>query len=112
MLTGELGIFSIIPSNLTPRTYSIMNQTCSYIKFNNFSAVHLAAVNEVSQMIYATSAAQIRRSVDIFITEGRFIFDFGASMHQTQFSGKIPYGGFSQIRSHIKTGGRQSNNVV
>ena len=22
-------------------------------------------------------------------------------MHQTQFSGKIPYGGFSQIRSHI-----------
>ena len=23
-------------------------------------------------------------------------------MHQTQFSQKIPYGGFSQIRSHIR----------
>ena len=23
-------------------------------------------------------------------------------MHQTQFSEKIPYGGFSQIRSHMK----------
>ena len=27
-------------------------------------------------------------------------------MHQTQFSEKIPYGGFSQIRSQIDTGRR------
>ena len=32
-------------------------------------------------------------------------------MHQTQFSQKIPYGGFSQIRSHIIEGGEYRTSI-
>ena len=33
-------------------------------------------------------------------------------MHQTQFSEKIPYGGFSQIRSHIDVAGGVVNGTI
>ena len=53
---------------------------CWNVERSAHSNVYLAAVNEVSQMVSATNAAQIRLSVDIFTTEGRFLFDLSASL--------------------------------
>ena len=62
----------------------------------NFSIIGGVARSQTRHCILTT-----KHAISLRLERGLAICSSLSIMHQTQFSEKIPYGGFSQIRSHL-----------